>query len=73
MHRSRITADSVQTGQWIFVAGELYKVGAVNTYQNGTVGIQFMTIRRNEDLPAPLMIGNLNVPNNMWMEILETE
>ena len=68
MELNDITAQQIQTDDWFFLAGELLRVGAVNTYINGTVGIQFYN--PNQGGSARLTLGNLTVANEHPMQIL---
>lgn len=63
-----ITAKELMTDDWFFLAGHLYRVGTVNTYSNGTVGIQFYD--PEQGAPARLSLGNLTVTNGHPMQIL---
>jgi hypothetical protein len=68
MELNDIVAEQIKTDDWFFLAGELFRVGAVNTYINGTVGIQFYN--PNQGGPARLTLGNLTVANKQPMQVL---
>lgn len=62
-----ITAQELMEDDWFLLAGNLYRVGTINTYHNGTVGIQFYDPSQED--PASLYLHNLSVTKDLRMQI----
>lgn len=71
MYLTDITAANLVTGDCVLIAGNLYTIGVINTYINGTVGIQFYTTGEFEQL-TPSRMGNMTVASTLPMEVLRT-
>lgn len=70
MYLTDITAANLITGDCVLIAGNLYKIGVINTYINGTVGIQFYAT--GEEQLTPSRMGNMTVASTLPMEVLRT-
>lgn len=68
MKLSDIVAEQIQTDDWFFLAGELYRVGLVTAYHNGTIGIQ--AYNPHQGAPAQLDLINITVPKRLPLQIL---